>query len=108
MTFDEYQKQAASFCRYKAADKLPFYCLGLGGETGEVLEKVKKMFRDNGGIPSVAHVESMRYELGDVLWYLSRIADAYGITLSEVAEANINKLTDRKSRNAIHGSGDNR
>lgn len=106
MNFDDYQEQAAEFCRYPAKDKLLFYCLGLGGETGEVLEKVKKMYRDRQDSIDIAG--DVLKELGDVLWYLSRIADAFNLALSDVAHANIAKLTDRRYRDVLKGSGDNR
>ena len=47
-------------------------------------------------------------ELGDVLWYVSAIAYYSGIELGDIATTNLNKLEDRRERNKIHGSGDNR
>ncbi|MGH8895603.1 MAG: MazG nucleotide pyrophosphohydrolase domain-containing protein, partial [Egibacteraceae bacterium] len=40
-----------------------YYALGLGGEVGEVLEKIKKWHRD--GVLDRVQLER---ELGDVLW----------------------------------------
>ena len=51
---------------------------------------------------------SLKKELGDVLWYLSALAFYNGIDLDDVARANLDKLRNRKERNQIHGSGDNR
>jgi NTP pyrophosphatase (non-canonical NTP hydrolase) len=50
----------------------------------------------------------MKAEIGDVLWYVARLADELGIDLEEIATYNMNKLLDRLNRGVIQGSGDNR
>ena len=47
-------------------------------------------------------------ELGDVLWYDALIAEYLGFDFASVAQANLDKLSSRKSRGKISGSGDNR
>tara|TARA_R100001594_G_scaffold118469_1_gene153788 strand:+ start:296 stop:454 length:159 start_codon:yes stop_codon:yes gene_type:complete len=47
-------------------------------------------------------------ELGDVLFYVTALANHIGSDLETVAIHNIVKLQDRKSRNKIQGSGDDR
>jgi len=105
MTFDEYQSAAAETAVYKRNPQMNimYPALGLAGETGEVLEKIKKFYRD-----AVIDRDAVKKELGDVLWYVSALAGDLGFSLDDVAQANIDKLRDRKSRNQIHGSGDNR
>ena len=49
-----------------------------------------------------------KYELGDVLWYLTQICTELGLTLQEVASANVEKLYSRLERDQIHGEGDER
>lgn len=51
---------------------------------------------------------SVKKELGDVLWFVAAICDDMGFSLSEVAELNVSKLADRDSRGVIDGKGDNR
>ena len=102
MNFDEYQKFARSTAIYPDECKVVYPALGLCGEAGEVAEKVKKNIRDGKSLDGVG------LELGDVLWYISALADDLGVTLEEVAQANVDKLTSRKERNMIGGSGDNR
>jgi NTP pyrophosphatase (non-canonical NTP hydrolase) len=34
-------------------------------------------------------------EMGDLLWFLAELADVHGLTLDEIAEANIDKLRRR-------------
>jgi len=46
--------------------------------------------------------------LGDVLWYIARMAGKLGYTLDDIAETNLEKIKDRIKRNVQHGSGDNR
>lgn len=84
------------------------HCAGkLNGEAGEVAELVFKAYR-SGSKVYVHQQEAMLKELGDVLWYVARIADLCGFRLSEVMSANIKKLADRKERGVIHGYGDER
>jgi len=101
--FREYQHKAVSFAIYPATHKVLYPALGLCGETGEVAEKVKKQVRDG-----VFNRHEVAKELGDVLWYLSNLANDIGYNLDEIADMNIEKLTSRKNRDKIKGSGDNR
>lgn len=82
--------------------------LGLCGEAGEVAEKVKKIFRDKGGMYSQFDKEEILKELGDVQYYVTALAQELGFGLSDVMEANSKKLLSRLERNKIHGNGDNR
>ncbi len=82
--------------------------LGLVNEAGEVAGKIKKIFRDKGGNISPEDREALKYELGDVLWYLTQICTELDLTLQEVATANIEKLYSRLERGQIRGEGDNR
>jgi NTP pyrophosphatase (non-canonical NTP hydrolase) len=82
--------------------------LGLANEAGEVAGKVKKIFRDKGGVIGEAEREALKSELGDVLWYLTQICTELGLTLGEVAEANLNKLASRQARGTLGGEGDGR
>ncbi len=109
LTFDEYQKQALSTAIYPdRGNNLYYPCLGLGGECGEVLEKVKKIMRDKGGVVSEEDREAIKKELGDVSWYLASLAYELNLTMEEVAQANLDKLAQRKEKGTIQGSGDNR
>lgn len=113
MNFNEYQEQT------RITDKKPgrkhginppwlYYVLGIGGETGELLEKIKKLFRDDRGRITQKKIEEIIKEMGDCLWYHARLADYLGIDFDVVAKSNIEKLLDRKNRSVIHGDGDER
>lgn len=110
MTFDEYQKQAASTSTIDPNSlTAPYYfALGLTGEAGEVAEKLKKILRNNNNDFSKLDLGEFKKELGDVLWYLAMISHQFGISFSDVATSNLAKLADRKDRNVIKSTGDNR
>lgn len=78
--------------------------LGLVGEAGEVAEKVKKLLRDD---TKLDEVEVLK-ELGDVLFYITGLANYFGGDLNFIMELNVKKLDDRQHRGKIKGSGDNR
>jgi NTP pyrophosphatase (non-canonical NTP hydrolase) len=86
MTFDDYQKEAVRTASNK--NKLEVFTMGLCGEAGEVAELVKKHL----GHDQPLDREQMVKELGDVLWYLSNLADLQGINLDEIAQRNVEKL----------------
>ena len=115
MTLDQYQDKVSDFCFYKGS--LLYPTLGLTGEAGEVAEKVKKLYRDDeinfmreDMLEELTHSQSkdLALELGDVLFYVAAIANDIGYSLEEVADMNIDKLTDRRRRNTLSGSGDHR
>lgn len=109
MDFQAYQSEAAKTARYPEVGANPIYpTLGLCGEAGEVAEKVKKVLRDQGGQFSEASRADLALELGDVLWYLARLASELNLDLGEIASANLAKLASRAERNVIAGSGDRR
>lgn len=110
MTFDEYDEAADStavYPRFEFALQGVVYCtLGLNGEAGELAEKLKKTIRDNNGV--IADRWEFGKELGDCLWYISRLSAELGFTLEQIAALNVVKLADRKKRNKLKGNGDNR
>jgi NTP pyrophosphatase (non-canonical NTP hydrolase) len=110
MNLAEYQSQATYFRTYDRGQlgNLMYAVLGLNGEAGEVAEKVKKLLRDNDEQITPEVREALRKELGDVLWYLSACATDLGLSLDDVADANLSKLYSRKERGVLSGSGDNR
>ena len=66
-------------------------CLGLAGESGEVLDMVKKC---------VFHEKKMdkchlKKELGDVMWYVAMLCESFGFSLDEILQMNVDKLKAR-------------
>lgn len=104
MNLDQYQNESRKTWLFNHKNDEVRAILGLVGESGEIAEKYKKFLRGDGEI----NREDIKKELGDVLYYVARIADNYEITLEDVAISNIKKLKDREERGVIKGSGDNR
>ncbi len=109
MDFSTYQTKSHKTAKYPAIGHGVIYpTLGLTNEAGEVAGKIKKIFRDKGGVIGEAEREALKSELGDVLWYLAQVCTELEISLDEVAEHNIEKLYSRLERGRIGGEGDNR
>ena len=108
LQFNEYCKAAATTDRYPNECKPWVYALGLTGEAGELADKIKKVYRDKCGVFKQEEREAIAKELGDVLWYLTRLGATLGFSLEQIAEMNIEKLADRAKRGKIGGSGDER
>lgn len=127
----EYQRLATRSAIYPGKGTplgLDYVALKLNGEAGELAEHVGKAMRDDalivigaplGGGSSGGYAvkfneltperrEAIIKEAGDVLWYVSAVANELGMKLHEIATANLTKLADRTRRNALQGSGDNR
>jgi NTP pyrophosphatase (non-canonical NTP hydrolase) len=109
MDLNTYQQAAGRTALYPDRGQNPLYpTLGLCGEAGEVADKVKKVLRDDGGVFSAERRQAIGLELGDVLWYVAQLAHELGLSLEEIASANLAKLADRADRNVLGGSGDRR
>lgn len=70
------------------------WCLGLSGETGEVLDLVKH----NVFHKEKADLMELAKELGDVMWYVSAICTTCEISLDDVQKLNILKLQHRYNK----------
>jgi|TARA_R110000868_G_scaffold102674_5_gene282805 NTP pyrophosphatase (non-canonical NTP hydrolase) len=108
MEMNAYQVAAKETAVFPPDQGIVYTTLGLASEAGEVADKVKKVIRDNDGVFSEEVRESIKKELGDVLWYVSGLAWELGYSLDNVAAANIAKLSSRFERGKIGGSGDDR
>jgi NTP pyrophosphatase (non-canonical NTP hydrolase) len=72
---------------------LSIMTLGLAGESGEVVEIIKKKLRD--GQFDIDHFKS---EMGDVIYYWGRLCKAMNVLPSEILEGNIAKLELPRSK----------
>jgi len=95
MRFDDYQKLAMNTNRLGAQNQNPLTValLGLAGEVGSVHTLYKKRLRD--GDRFTAFRETLKAELGDVLWYLTAIANIEDLSLGQIAAHNLEKTTSR-------------
>lgn len=77
--------------RATVAEKLGHFALGLCEEAGEAATPVKRCIYYGQDLDEAM----LKKELGDVLWYACALADAAGFTMSDVLQANIDKLAAR-------------
>lgn len=66
-------------------------CLGLSGEVGEFNDMIKKVVFHE----ATADVDHLEKELGDIMWYIALICNAFGFDLDHVMQINIEKLKAR-------------
>ena len=102
ITANSYQEQAKTTAIFPPDKALEYLSLGLAGEAGEVANKVKKIIRDKKLNVDVGG------EIGDVLWYCAMLADHLKLDLGSLMQSNLDKLSDRKKRGVLGGSGDKR
>ncbi|QBQ72075.1 hypothetical protein Milano_053 [Agrobacterium phage Milano] len=125
---DQYQEIATRSAIYPGQGTplgVMYAALGLA-EAGEVQNKVKKGFRDDGMIEFVDEPfqngdvlvrfksitperrEAIIKEMGGALWYMAALAKEIGVSLKEVACRNLDELCSRTERDTLHGDGDDR
>jgi len=88
LTVQDYAAQALSTDQRSDSGSLTFPLLGLFGETGSLLSEVKKKQRDRASY--LGYAAAVVEELGDVLWYLTVVADRGRLSLSDIA-GNLNR-----------------
>ena len=108
MTTTEYQKIIEMTAIYPREIGLAYCTMGLVGEAGEVANKVKKIYRDQDGHIVKENVDQLKGEIGDVLWYITALANEIGVSLEDIMEANYSKLIKRRETDTLGGSGDDR
>lgn len=90
MKFNEYQKKANK--TLLGNEQVLTNCaLGLAGESGQVVNLVKNYTFRGADLDK----EQLTKEMGDVLWYLSQVAQWADIPFEEVAQKNIKDLAKR-------------
>ena len=93
MTINEYQKLAMTTLNPELdkKDVLINGVMGLCGESGEVIDIVKKHLAQGHELDK----EKIIKELGDVAWYMAEIATVLDVELEDVLTQNIEKLKKR-------------
>ncbi len=99
MELNEYQTQASVTDQTRkdagttASKDIVVALLGLSGEVGTLATAYKKFLRD--GPSYQLYKENVKEELGDILWYTAILAEKYGLSLEDIAEANLHKIQGR-------------
>ena len=93
MTGKEYQRLAMATLNPELSqqDVLINAVMGLCGESGEVIDMVKKHLHQGHELSR----EKLIKELGDIAWYLAEVATVLGYDLEDILQANIDKLRKR-------------
>lgn len=93
MQINEYQNASTRTLNRALSDdeQLLNYVIGLVGESGEVLDQLKK-YRFQG---HDLNKKKMAEELGDVFYYLAGVATSLNLDLDKIAQGNIDKLLKR-------------
>lgn len=121
MTLNDYQEKAMTTC-LPTSENFSYMMLNLVGEVGEFASKVGKHIRKGNACIennklilcgekwclSEEDVQELQKEAGDVLWQLSGLCSVMGWSLEDIAQQNLDKLSSRKKRGVVDGSGDNR
>ena len=98
MDAKQFQYEIARFYEEGTTEETLF--LGLASEVGEVMQsRVKETRR---GLECTAEIVD---ELGDVLWYISTIAQSRGYTLGDIMSDIIQKLQKRQTKNSFDKHG---
>lgn len=104
MNFDDYQLAAQ-----KTADpdmNFNYVPLAIVGEAGEIAELFKKFYHHRVEVfKDGDFYQSLRKELGDLLWGLSNAASFYGFRLDDIARDNLEKLEQRYPHGFVRGGG---
>ena len=88
MDLDEYQRAAAG-TDIRPDPREPLPLLGLAGEVGSLVTEYKKRLR--AGEMYSGFADEVREDLGDLMWYAATLARTLGLTLSDIAAANLAK-----------------
>lgn len=96
MNFSFYQDKALETALYPNINNNILYpILGLMGESGEVIGKIKKMIRDDSGLMTSDRRAAIKDELGDLLWYCAAICHEGNLnmeTLYVLAKASLTNI----------------
>jgi NTP pyrophosphatase (non-canonical NTP hydrolase) len=92
MTAEEYQAEVDRTMTLTDPRRVVLMCgLGSPEEAGEVAGIIKKWYFQGHDLDH----ESLKEEIGDTLWYLTVLSTALGFSLSDIFEANRDKLRKR-------------
>lgn len=95
LTFESFNAFVDATCVGPARESVYYAGLGLCGEAGEVAEKLKKAIRkDKIEVTDEERAELLK-ELGDVVWYATRISQMIGSDIQTAVSMTVDKLVKR-------------
>ena len=106
MNIKEYQEFTPTTALYPKEMEDYYLSTGLAAEAGEVAGVYAKYFR--GDYNREVLIQKIKKELGDNMWFISQICKSLELNIEDVLDGNVDKLTSRKTRGVLKGSGDDR
>ena len=93
MDIKEYQEKAERTVNndLQIDEQLSNLCMGLAGESGEVIDYIKKGLYHGHKL----EINKIIEELGDVMWYITNISSYFSISMNKILEEKIRKLEER-------------
>lgn len=93
MDIETYSKWAMRTATYHSEplDNIVHAALGIGGESGEIIDYIKKAAFNYRGVQDKLIIA----EIGDLMWYLNLLVVSLGTTWDVVLQRNILKLEAR-------------
>lgn len=108
MTHTEYDDYVEKMWLHPNCDEVLYCTTALSEELGEVCGKIKKAYRDIDGRIDSDRRKAIGYEMGDVYFYLTKLAHLVGYSVADIPKLNVEKLTGRVERGTVQGEGDDR
>lgn len=106
MQLNEYKKRIEDTWLSTKNDIEHIIC-GLFSEVGEIASLFAKKYRgDYNSIVIAGKLPLLKKEIGDLMYFVCKLCNYYGLDLEEILDENIAKLKDRKERGVLRGSGD--
>lgn len=97
----KYRNFVRSMCNDYTFDNRDYLLMGLMSEVGEIADAQKKFVSSGGKLFEQTSIENMTKEGGDVLFYLVGFMATFGITLTDMIEANVQKLVARSAEGSL-------
>jgi NTP pyrophosphatase (non-canonical NTP hydrolase) len=93
MTTKEYQELVSRTMNgdLTYTERLSMLCMGLSGESGELIDAFKKNLYHGHAI-SFDYVQK---EIGDILWYIASLCNEFNFDMGDIMQKNIDKLKKR-------------
>lgn len=93
MNFDEYIKECKRTYAWQGLPDIEvcMLCMGLAGETGEVIDYLKKV----GFQGHKLEYTKLMSEMGDMMWYFAMLCNYFNLKFEDILQINIEKLKKR-------------
>ena len=93
MKFEDYIQKCKRTYAWQGLPDIEVYmlCMGLAGETGEVIDYLKKV----GFQGHELNKEKLKSEMGDIMWYFAMLCNFFDIKFDDILKSNIEKLQKR-------------